>query len=150
MFSKARSENRFRAVWGIRNAELLREVASQHLPETVVTDLKPVYDRLGHSFPHYRIQMKIIYAAVVSVLLLKAFQGISKLIIFNHEDIPSLQSLAPSVKSLVTAVEDLGEYPKPDSVTAKDFPLLIMGYYIMKLEKSRVSDPKRGGKNGKT
>ena len=54
------------------------------------------------------------------------------------------------MKSLVTAVEDFGEDPKPDSVTAKDFPLLIMGYYITEVKKSRVFDPKRGGKNGKT
>ena len=79
------------------------------------------------------------------MLFLEAFQGISKFIIFNHEDVPSLQNLTFPVKSLVTAVEDFGKGPKPDSVTVKDFPLLIMGYYIMKVQKKQGFNPKQGG-----
>ena len=79
------------------------------------------------------------------MLFLKAFQGISKFVIFNHEDAPSLPSLPFPVKSLVTADQDFGKDPKPGTVVAvKDFPLLIMGYYIMKVKKSRASDPKQG------
>ena len=73
------------------------------------------------------------------MLFPKAFQGISEFVIFNHEDIPSLQSLSSLMKSLAAAVEDFGK--DPDSVTAKDFLLLIMGYYN-ESKKSRVSYPK--------
>ena len=105
----------------------------------------------SHSFPHYRIQVRVVYAAVISVLFLKTFQGISKFVVFNHEEVPSLPSFTFPVKSLVTADQDFGKDPKPDAAAVKDFPLLIMGYYIMKLEKkSRVLTRSKGDKNGKT
>ena len=47
------------------------------------------------------------------------------------------------MKSLAAAVEDFGK--DPDSVTAKDFLLLIMGYYIMKVKKAGFLTRKRGG-----
>jgi len=48
-------------------------------------------------------------------------------------------------KSLVTAVEDFGKDPEPDSAAAGGFPLLIMGYYIMKVQKRQGFNPKQGG-----
>ena len=80
------------------------------------------------------------------MLFLEAFQGISKFAIFNHEDAPSLPSLPFPVKSLVTADQDFGKDPKPGPVVAaKDFPPLMIGYYIMKLLKKQGFNPKQGG-----
>lgn len=51
------------------------------------------------------------------MLFLKAFQGISKFVIFNHEEVPSLQSVAFLARFLATAGKDFEKDPKPDSVT---------------------------------